>query len=63
MSKRNKKKDRFDKEPVNKMNKVRKAFKKIALLNKKRIVLIPNHLPKAVVQANIQKQLLRFLDK
>ena len=63
MSKRNKKKDRFDKEPVNKMNKVRKAFKKIALLNKNRIVLIPNHLPKAVVQANIQKQLLRFLDK
>ena len=63
MSKRNKKKDRFDKEPVNKMNKVRKAFKKIALLNKNRIVLIPNYLPKAVVQANIQKQLLRFLDK
>ena len=45
------------------MNKVRKAFKKIALLNKNRIVLIPNYLPKAVVQANIQKQLLRFLDK
>jgi hypothetical protein len=45
------------------MNKIRSAFKKIALLNKNRIVLISNHLPKAVVQANIQKELLRFINK
>lgn len=63
ISKRSKKKDRFDKEPVNRMNKIRSAFKKIALLNKNRIVLISNHLPKAVVQANIQKELLRFINK
>lgn len=63
ISKRNKKKDRFDKESVNRMNKIRLAFKKIAMLNKNRIILISNHLPKAVVQANIQKELLKFLNK
>lgn len=63
ISKRNKKKDRFDKESVNRMNKIRSAFKKIARLNKNRIILISNHLPKAVVQANIQKELLKFLNK
>ena len=45
------------------MNKIRLAFKKIAMLNKNRIILISNHLPKAVVQANIQKELLKFLNK
>ena len=63
ISKRNKKKDRFDKESVNRMNKIRSAFKKIARLNKNRIILISNHLHKAVVQANIQRELLKFLNK
>ena len=61
--KRNKKLDRFDKESVGKMNKIRKAFLKIAKLNKKRVIVISNNLSKKDVQTNVQNQVLKFINR
>ena len=61
--KRNKKLDRFDKESVSKMSKIRKAFLKIAKLNKKRVIVISNNLSKKDVQTNVQHQVLKFINR
>ena len=61
--KRSKKLDRFDKESVGKMNKIRKAFLKIAKLNKKRVIVISNNLSKKDVQTNVQNQVLKFINR
>ena len=61
--KRNKKLDRFDKESVSKMSKIRKAFLKIAKLNKKRVIVISNNLSKKDVQTNVQNQVLKFINR
>ena len=61
--KRKKKLDRFDKESINKMNKIRKAFIKISNLNKNRIVTISNNLSKKDVQNSIRLIVLKFINK
>ena len=61
--KRKRKLDRFDKESINKMNKIRKAFIKISNLNKNRIVTISNNLSKKDVQNSIRLIVLKFINK
>lgn len=60
---RNKKLDRFDRESVEKMNLIRKAFLKIYKLNKNRIILVSNNLSKKEVQNNIRTIVLKYLNK
>lgn len=60
---RNKKLDRFDRESVEKMNLIRKAFLKIYKLNKNRIILVSNNLSKKEVQNNIRTIVLKYLSK
>ena len=45
------------------MNKIRKAFLKIAKLNKKRVIVISNNLSKKDVQTNVQNQVLKFINR